>query len=195
MTKYLFGTLRTFIPLAVAITIMAGLVYWTVQQDLRQTTNDELVQIALDFTNQLSQGTSVGSFDPSVQSDIETSLAPFVLIYDAQGHPLTGSGLLDGSVPSLPAGVFDYAKDHSEDRFTWQPKDDIREAMVVRYYTSSSSSGFVAVGHSLQETERHENKLGWQILIGWLIALVASFIATALMEIIATSVGKSDRSE
>ena len=193
MKKYLFNIIRFFIPLAAAITVMSGLVYLVVQQDLRQTANDEPVQIAQDFKTQLAGGSPLGSFSPSVQSDIENSLAPFVIIYDGQGKPVTGSGLLNGVVPALPSGVFDNAKQSGEDRFTWEPKPGLREAVVVQYYTSTtaSSSGYVAVGHSLQETERHESQLGWEVLFGWLAALIVSFIAIVLVEIIAGSIRES----
>ena len=53
--------------------------------------------------------------------DMARSLSPFLIVYNDQGQPLGSNAQLDGQTPTPPAGVFDYVRQHGEERVSWQP--------------------------------------------------------------------------
>lgn len=73
------------------------------------------------------------------------------------GGPIAGSGTLDGKLPTLPPGVFDFTRQNGQDGITWQPQPDVRSAIVVVHY-NGLQSGFVLAGRSLREVEIREDK-------------------------------------
>jgi len=173
---------KLFIPLAFIMTVMAGLVYLTVQQNFRMNANDPQIQIAEDLATQLSAGAPVNPNSLTASIDISKSLSTFVLIYDDAGKIITGSGKLNGQFPTMPAGVLDYTRTVGEDRLSWQPQTDVRVALVVIKY-NGPNPGFVAVGRSLREVEQREAMLGWQVLAGWLAGIVGLFVLLTGREI------------
>ena len=181
MKKHLLNAAKIFLPLAAVITVLIGLVYLAVQQDFRMSANDPQIQIAEDFADQLSSGVPLGQFN--FKFDISKSLATFVVIYNDQGQPVTGSGQLNGQFPALPAGVTDYVKKYGEDRITWQPQSGVRSALVVTHFKNSQSAGYIAVGRSLREIEQRESMLGWYALTAWLAALILSLAVLILVEV------------
>jgi len=153
------------------ITIIFGVIYGTVQQSYRSGANDPQIQLARDINLKLRDGKAVDSFFAD-SINIAQSLSPFAVLYDANGKPLRSSGYLNGKMPELPAGVFDYAKANGEHDVTWQPQSRVRMAMVIVIVSSNSSSvGFVAAGRSLQEVEIREHNLITMIFIGWIICI------------------------
>ena len=153
------------------ITIIFGVIYVTVQQSYRSGANDPQIQLARDINLKLHEGKAVDNFFTD-SINIAQSLSPFAVLYDANGKPLRSSGYLNGKMPELPAGVFDYAKANGEHDVTWQPQSRVRMAMVIVIVSSNSSSvGFVAAGRSLQEVEIREHNLITMIFIGWIICI------------------------
>lgn len=177
-TIFGFKFLERFLPLVFIITVMSFLAYGIGQQVLRQDANEPQIQIAEDLSTQLSAGAPLGDLAQLGTVDISKSLSEFVMVYDASGKQVTSNVTLNGQVPNLPSGIFNYTKQHGEDRFTWQPEAGIRSAVVAVYYTgsdSSASSGFVAVGRSLREVERNESHIAWITFFAWLIAVIGTF--------------------
>jgi hypothetical protein len=167
--------LRNWLPIAVVITAMSGLVYLAVQQALRQGANDPQIQMAEDAATVLAHGGTVESVLPTTQVDLEQSIAPFITVFDDTGTPLASSGLLHGQMPPIPAGVFDYVRQHGEDRITWQPEPGVRQAIVVVSYTGSPS-GFVVAGRSLREVERREDGALLEAGAAWLVTMFGSLV-------------------
>lgn len=161
---------KKFLPFAIVISGVFLTMYGTIQQSYRQSANDPQIQIAEDSAQLLQQGIKPEAVTPGKQIDISQSLATFVIVFDKNGTPLTSSGLLNNQIPTPPPGVFEYTKQHKEDRLTWQPKSGVRIATVIKPYTS----GYVLVGRSLREVEERENKLTMQIGIGYIITLLAT---------------------
>ena len=159
--------LSIFIGLAALSTILLGTTYAAVQQNYRQNANDPQIQIAEDAATALSDGATPASLLPSTQIDIARSLAPFIVVYDTDGTPVVTSGTLNGIAPSIPAGVFNYTRQHGEDRFTWQPQKGVRDAVVVASYKSKDSNGFVMAGRSLREVEQRESGLSIMVGLAW----------------------------
>lgn len=156
----------TAVLVIVVITGFYATLYGVVQQNYRQNANDPQIQAAEDISNTLNKGNTYKDFLTKDKFDMSATLATFILFYSDKGEPLDGSALLDGKVPQPPQGVFDYAKEHGQDRLTWQPKDGVRIAAVVNQY-KGQTPGFVLVGRSLREVESREDQLLREVVIAW----------------------------
>jgi len=173
--------LKRWLPLALAATLIIGLSYVLVQQDLRISANDPQIQMAEDAASSLGAGQSIESIVPATKIDIATSLAPYLVVYDDAGKPLASSGLLHNQMPSLPSGVFDYVRAKGENRITWQPEQGVRSAVVIARVTGARQ-GFVMAGRSLREVEaREDNELKLSML-GGILTLGALLVWIAVLE-------------
>lgn len=170
----MFLRIKNWIPLALAITLICGLIYLTVKQDLRGEAFDPQIQIAQDLKEDLNSGKKLGESTKNI--DLNKSLAEFVIIFDEQNHPIYSEASLDGKIPIPPKGVFDYVLEHSQDRFTWQPKTAVRIAAVVTKF----NKGFILAGRSLKEVEKREDSLLKQVEIGLGVILITTLVATLL---------------
>jgi hypothetical protein len=177
MTQHL---LKNWLPLAIASTIIMLTLYATVQQNYRQTANDPQIQLAEDGANVLANGLAPATLVGNVHVDMAKSLAPFVIIYDDSGKLLASSGFLNGQVPVLPVGVFEYTRVNTNDRITWQPASTTRIAAVVKYFSGnpSKNTGFIVAGRSIREIEGRENQLELMIAAAWIGLLVLTLIVS-----------------
>jgi len=107
------------------------------------------------------------------------SLAPFVIVFDAAGEPRVSSGQLHGKVPHPPAGVFEYVRQHQQERVTWQPERGVRMASVIVRY-QGSQQGFVLAARSLREIENREDQVGYEAGIAWILILGTTLGTVAL---------------
>ncbi|MCL4395760.1 MAG: hypothetical protein M1482_13325 [Chloroflexi bacterium] len=174
--KFARNVLRFWLPLAVVITLLAGLLYGVVQQVNRISANDPQIQLAQDAASALSAGEPVALVVPADKVDIAHSLAPYVVAFDDSGKVVASSGYLNGAYPALPSGVFDYVRANGEDRITWQPQPGVRSALVVTR-VSGPQPGFVMAGRSLREVENRIDGIGLLVVLGWLGTLAASLAA------------------
>jgi hypothetical protein len=179
--KFAFKLFRSWLPLAVAIVAMCGLVYLTAQQLLRQGANDPQIQLSEDFAASLTSGKSSSDDFPARQVEISTSLSPFMMVFDDSGKVLTSNALLDGITPQYPAGVFEYVRQHGQDRVTWQPLEGVRLATVVTRFEGPAGSGFVVTGRSLREVEERSTYFLQICSIACFVTLIASAAVTAFM--------------
>ncbi len=169
-----------WLSFAAALTVLCGLIYLAVQQDLRQGANDPQIQMAEDAATALVNGKSPNEIIPaSTIVTIGESLAPYLVVFDEAGNPIAGSGRLNGALPTLPPGVFGFTKVYGEDRFTWQPEPYIRQAAIVVHY-NGAQSGFVLAGRSLRETEIREARLEIEVGAAWIFGLFVTLITTAI---------------
>ena len=160
---------------AAIITMLCGLIYVSVQQSHRSGANDPQLQIARDMRERLENNQSIDEFMRGDTIDLSKSLGIFKVLYDINGKAVQSTGLLDGKLPRLPGGVFEFAMKNKEDVLTWQPRKGIRMAIVVES-AGSHDAGFVAVGRSLNEVEKRVAALTTMIFIGWLACLGVVFI-------------------
>ncbi len=172
--------LKRWLLIAMVVTGLIGLIYVAVQQNLRQGANDPQIQMAEDAATKLANGQSVQNVVSSEKVDIANSLAPYLIIFDANGNPIASSAQLDSQTPTIPSGVFNYVRQNGEDRFTWQPQTGVRSAVVVTQY-KGSNSGFVLAGRSLREVEKREDSLMLVLLAGWVVMILVTFVATAIL--------------
>jgi len=169
---------RLWLPFAVVITAFSMLAYASVQQVYRQDANDPQIQMANDATDALNSGSNIESVVPKEKVFFEKSLAPFYLIFNSAEHPIAGSGILNNSLQTLPDGVLGYAKEHGENRITWQPQPGVRIAAVIVPY----KDGFVLAGRNLREVEVRESQVSIFAGVTWILALIATFIVIAFGE-------------
>lgn len=174
--------MRSWLPMAFIITALCAMIYLVVQQVLRQGANDPQIQMAEDAAYILSNGGSVESVLPAGKIELTRSIAPFIIVFDETGKPIASSALLNGEMPTLPAGVFDYVRQHGEDRITWQPQPGVRMATVM-VNSNASGSGFVMVGRSLREVENRVDQLTRETGILWILTILGSLVVVVFSEI------------
>lgn len=172
--------LRSWLPLAIVTTILCGLVYAGVHLEMRQSANDEPLRLAYDAVAGLEAGAAPASLAQGRVIDLDRSLSPFVAILDATGKTLASSATLHGQPLAPPLGVLSFAREHGEDRVTWQPEPAIRIALVV-LRAPGKQPGFVLAGQSLRETERRAERLTIFVFLAWIVALATSLLATGLL--------------
>jgi hypothetical protein len=160
-------SLLTHFAAAVIVTAIMLAMYATVQQTHRAGANDPQLQLARDIDAKINSNKPFTQLLPDDTIEISQSLGTFVTLYNAQGAPVQSTGLLDGRLPNLPSGVFDFTRNNKEDVFTWQPRQGVRVATVLQV----TQNGFVAVGRSLQEVEVRESNTVTMILITWMACL------------------------
>lgn len=177
-------SLSPYLLLALAAclaTLLCGLIYVAVQQDLRMTANDPQIQMAEDSAARLTAGQTAVQVIPPGLTDIAHSLAPYLIVYDDQNRPLASSATLDGQTPVLPTGVYADAKAKGETRISWQRRTDVRSAVVMVYH-SGPHPGFVLAGRSLREVERRESALTQMVGIAWAVSLALCCVTGLLLQ-------------
>ncbi len=167
---------RYWLFTVIVVTGLCGLLYIVAQQGLRHGADDPQIQMAEDIAEKLRTGQQLQSVLPTNKVDIANSLAPYIILFDTNGKPLASSAQLNGQVPTIPSGVFEYVRQNGEDRFTWQPQVGVRSAVVVTKFTGVNS-GFVLAGRSLREVEKREDNSMMLILFSWVVLL---FITSAV---------------
>jgi hypothetical protein len=163
----------SWLPVAAGLTMLAFAGYGAVQQSLRGTADDPQLELARDAAMALDGGAVPSSVLQGATVDVSTSLAPWVVVYDAQGAPVASTATFQGNPPIVPdAARADAA--NGELTFTWQPRSDLRFATVVEPFTN----GTVVAGRSLQEVEIREQRTLEIVALGWLAALGAAFVGS-----------------
>lgn len=168
---------------AVLISLLCGIIYFTVQQNYRHSANDPQYQMAEDATNAINKGADpklvVGS-TPAIE--ISQSLSPYLVIYDGAGNIAAGSATLNGKPLKIPQGVIEYVQKNGKDAATWQPVPGVRQAMVG--FSTASKAFVIVAGRSLRKTEERIAQLGEQVLLGWGLSLIAMLVVVTLQEMV-----------
>jgi hypothetical protein len=176
------NALKNWLVLAVGITLFSGVVYVVAQQNLRMGANDPQIQMAEDGARSLAENVEPESILPTGKIDIALSLVPYLAIFDEDGNLLTSNATLHGGAIEIPAGVFEYTRQHGEDRITWQPEAGVRCATVV-VHVESEAGGFVVAGRSLRLAEERVDQLNTLVGLGWLGTMVGTFLLTLFLNI------------
>lgn len=167
-------TLTRFVPFAVALTAMTGLIYLAGQQQYRSSLNDPQTQLVRDTARLVEAGVSPETLAPRGSAiEISESLAPWIVFYDSALTPTASTGLLHGVIPQIPAGVFAAADAAGEDILTWQPEAGVRQALVIR---PMGDEGYVVAGRSMSAVDERTRNLGIVLVLGWLVALAATLL-------------------
>ncbi|HVX92652.1 MAG TPA: hypothetical protein VHA74_00895 [Candidatus Dojkabacteria bacterium] len=158
-----------------------GTIYASVQHALRSYANDPQTQIAMDAVEDMKTGRMSAPNMSGNSIDITKSLAPFYIVYNKDKQITSSTALLNGTTPTVPQGVLDYAKEHGEDRITWEPQDGVRIATIVQYY-KDKNEGFVVVGRSLKEVEIREASVLYLSMLGFILTSVASILFVFMLK-------------
>ena len=151
----------------IVATFTLGTVYVVAQQLDRQGADQGGAQLATQIASDLSSG-STATIDALPRVDLAESLAPFVVVYDASGHPLSGNGYLDGHLAEPPSGVIATAASSGANHVTWQPRPGLRFATVE----VTSGDRVVMGAQSLIPTEQRADRLGMLVALAWLGTMV-----------------------
>jgi branched-subunit amino acid ABC-type transport system permease component len=151
----------------IVASVLFGTVYVVAQQVDRLSANDAPLRLASQVAAELREGQTT-TLDVQPHVDLSRSLAPFVVVEDAQGSPTDGSGFLKGSLVSLPTGVLGSAARNGEDDVTWQPQSRLRFATV----TLKVGNQFVTAGQSLMPSEDRVGTVQLLVGAGWLVSML-----------------------
>jgi hypothetical protein len=157
--------------LAGIATGVALALYAIPQHVLRSGLDSPQIQMAEDLCVRLEQGLAPAeAMGTGSQVDMARSLAPFVIVYDEQGHAVSSQGVLNGAVPTPPIGVFENVRRGDEERLTWQPvrgPGGVRIATVIHRVTGAHP-GFVLAGRNMREVEARIGDVQTMAGLTWL---------------------------
>ena len=165
-----------FLPAAAALTIAAFLTFVAVQQDLRIGANDLPQRLAEDGVAALNGGSDPAVVTGTSSVPIESSLDPFIAVFDAKGTLLATNGALGGRPPAPPAGVLLSAQATGRDAVTWQPATGVRIALVVLPW----KGGTVVAGRSLRVIESRIDAIQVLMAAGLLAGLAVLAVVAAI---------------
>ena len=151
----------------IVATILFGTIYVVAQQLDRLGANDAPLRLASQVAAELREGQTT-TVDAQPHVDLSRSLAPFVVVEDAQGRASDGSGFLKGTLVSLPTGVLASAGKSGQDNVTWQPSPGLRFATV----TLRVGDQFVSAGQSLKPSEDRDGTVRLLVGFGWLVSML-----------------------
>jgi hypothetical protein len=178
MKKKLLSILPYIAAIGV-ISVLILLIYSGVQQVYRTNANDPQLDLVYSIRAKLEAGADSNKVLPDPGPDLAHGSQVFAGIYSVEGRPIKSSSVLDGKLPELPAGVFSNAREHGENRISWQPRSGVRMAMVI-IPGSGAKAGFIIAGRSLHETEDRIQNLNYLLILGWSLAvgiiLIAGFL-------------------
>lgn len=183
MRIVLYRSFLRWIPWAVGLALVFLAIYGVSQQVLRQSANDPQIQIAEDAAAAIGAAEPVTFFNSQTKIDIGKSLAPYLVIYDANDTVVASTALLNGAPLTVPKGVLQSALVFGEHRLTWQPQAGVRSAIVV-VPVKGIFNGLVVAGRSLRETEKREDQIGIIALTAWFVSIIATFGTIAFTEIL-----------
>jgi hypothetical protein len=166
--------------LALILTVLGGAAAITTHGMLRRGANQPQAEMADFYSSEILSGMRPEDVIPAAYVDIERNLQPFVIFYNEQGKPERSTGYLAKAVPVLPPGVFQYARDHGSDVFTWQPRRGVRIAAVTRY-VAGIHPGYILAGRSLRLTEEYESLLHRMAFFGWFATMLLLAVGAILL--------------
>ena len=105
-----------------------------------------------------------------------------VLRHFSEGdHPPSARASRNGQTPTPPKGVFEYARNHGEERFSWQPvlgrQNGVRIAAVLER-VNGPQPGFVLAGRNLREVEAREQQVRQMAGLTWIGMLGVILVGT-----------------
>lgn len=154
--------------------------YTVFQQNMRHRANFPQQAIVQQTVTSLESGADVSDQIPQGNVNLQSSLSPFVIVYNNAGVAVRSNASVNGHTPSLPKGVLDYTRTNGIDKLTWQPRQGIRIAAVIEHF-NGNGGGFVLGGRSLRIVEDHETALlrivewTWAVLLGGFSLLLFTY--------------------
>lgn len=183
-----FRVARIWLPIAVATTVVTGLAYFAVQQNYRMGLNDPQIQLAQDGAASLDEGATPESIVGTGVVDIDTSLAPFKIVFGQDGSVLAASARLNGAIPKPPSGVLSAAQTHGLNTVTWQPRPGVRIASAS---AAAKDGRVVLAGRNMREVEKRIDTLTVVTALAWAVAMIGAVVATLAAELVADRLNRA----
>ena len=158
--------------------------YGLVQQQNRQQANDMPAIVANETAAHVEANPKLTGISLT-PINLRTSRATFIDVYDKKGALVAGSGLLDGTIATLPVGVVEHAQAGKPHTVTWAPDKDVRIATVI----VATDNYFVVGGQSLKSAESRMDSLTLLWAIGYGLAMVLALGSFVLHSIICKRCG------
>ncbi|MFO0704634.1 MAG: hypothetical protein U0517_01485 [Candidatus Andersenbacteria bacterium] len=180
---YFVSRFLAWIPLGLAIILVTGLLYATVQQVYRRSADDPQVQIVQELARDLAAGQDPTALDAGKKLDLTETSAPFVILYDKDGKVMASTVTLNNNPAIVPSGALHETDNGQQNRITWQPQDGVREALVIEHYKTQDgkAEGYIVVGRSLKEIEAREADLMTMLALGLGVTLITTLVASLLV--------------
>src|SRR5690348_9360421 len=105
-----YTSLLAHLAAVAIVSILVAFTYAAVQQAHRSSADDPQLQVARDISNKLKRGETINKWFDGDSLEISQSLGVFHILYNDKKEPVLSTGLLNGKMPFLPLGVFDYAE-------------------------------------------------------------------------------------
>lgn len=182
--KKLSSVVLHWLPLASVIVMLGFVGYGLSQFVVRSSVDETPAQIAVNISDAIKAGTPVAELIPAnAQSDLATEFAPFVILYDGTGTPISSTAILEKSIPIISKNTLEKSKKTGESRITWEPKKDVRLAIVIKPFPGEES-GYILSGKSLHEADIRIKSLCNIATTGTIATLILSlFFAFAIFMI------------
>lgn len=145
---------------AIVVTLMFGSAYVALQQ-LGRRSADAAPAAAAAAQVQLIGAETVSM--PRLELTPDSGV--FVLVYGDDDKPASGTVTLHGTLPLLPAGVLQTARESGADAVTWQPEPGLRMAVVAR---PAAGKVVVVAGQSLTPYEDRDRATMIVLALGWI---------------------------
>jgi hypothetical protein len=171
------SSLPFLLSIATGLTLLLGLTYVNNQQILRLGANEPQEWIASDAAAKVAAGMPAAEMIVGSSTiEISTDTSPYIDVYDVQGNPIAGTGLLHGKLAVVPEAVLTHeAQSGSRGFVTWQPGVNIREAIVI-VPIENTTGGYVVAGRSLAYVEHEEDMLTLRTFLGWIGIMIGTFV-------------------
>ncbi|MCU1500120.1 MAG: hypothetical protein JWM47_4073, partial [Acidimicrobiales bacterium] len=161
---------------AIIITLIFGSSYTALQQLGRRSANAAPAAAAAAKAQLIGSETLMAPW-----TELTPESGVFVIVYGSDDKPESGTVTLHGSIPVLPAGVLQAARDSGSDAVTWQPEPGLRMAVVAR----PAAGKVVVAGQSLTPYEDRDRMVLTVLAAGWLGSLgvlTAGYAATGYFQ-------------
>jgi hypothetical protein len=178
--KKIKETVKQWIPLAVAITTVCGLMYVSNQQNIRSAANDPQTQLSQDYAEMSKIGDEQADLSQYSKVDMAKTVSPFVIIVDEDGIVVQANGILGEKTPVPDKKVLETAKKNGRSLVTWEPEKGIRLATVITHF-EGANKGYAIAARSLVEIDKRIQQQLYLTIGGYAVAMGLSFISILLL--------------
>lgn len=170
------GIFLRWLPFAFISTTLCALVFGLTQQMQRLSADEVPARIAQDAAALLERGTGAASVVGMYSVDMERSLSPFLIVLSDSGAVVASTATVAGQTPLPPFGMLNEAVMNGEQRVTWELRQDLRYATVIKRY-EGERPGFVVAGQNLREVDARTTLALHYALIAWGVSLLLTLLA------------------
>lgn len=174
-----YRAVAIFLSLVLLVTTIFVSICYASRAVFRQAANDPQIEVTEQVAKIIEQGVPLEAIISSAEVvELNDSKALFVVIYDGEKNLVASSATLDGQSLSIPAEQVALASGQDTHRFDWQPKDELKFALVSK---KVGDSAYIVAGRSLAETTLRMESLRPILFGGWIVSILFSLLITFLI--------------